>query len=202
MVRISSLLPSHEAISYISHIRGKIRVLKAQNLIGGATELFLCSSEGHELAVTADYTDVVFKFECFGIKVDYSLPRSCEKMLAVDKIDDWREVSFLFRFEWEEVAKPGEVPVGWEPFVRFRGKSERVPDAAIGIGVSMVGIIFEGVDQGAISGLIAINDSDPATLLFTKDVSEIKKLKDECDYVGVAEIEDWLLSIKKWIDQA
>jgi len=195
MVTTTIFLPNKEGFSYLGDIHGGVRLLQPSNLIGGATELLLVTENDFSVRLFVDYTDVVFKFECFSLMVDVSPAVTWLNAEEVAILSKWNAVKCLFRFEWERPALPGEVPEHWEQVVRHRGKRPGALDQITAICVSMVGVVFLNSAQDSTITSILIDDSDPATLRLCRIRDEIETFMAECECVELEKVQPWVLQL-------
>jgi len=190
MVALTTFLPNSQSFETLARLRGVISVLRP---IGRVTRLFLKADSDVSLSLSVDYLGVVFKFECFNLVVDESLPESFATAHQIAVISGWDTVKCIFRFEWERPALPGEVRVDREPIVRERGERKKIPDTASAVCVSMVGIAFwNAVRDQPIAAIVSDDDNDPGTLRVFEKSEEIAAAIEGAELVSADEAPRWV----------
>lgn len=199
MVTICSFLPDERGLLCLERLQGMVQVLHQSNLIGGANELLLVAENGYLVRLYVDYTDVVFKFECFGLMAEPLMSSPWQDAEKVGLFGNWQRIECLFRFEWERPALSGEVPPHWDQVVRHRGKRSDIPNVATAIGVSMVGLLFWDVEQGVPVASFVIDDEEPATLRLVDANGDLGGLLSECERVFIDDVSQWNALLGDWV---
>lgn len=195
MVNNSIFLPDADGFSCLDRLYGEVSIWAPSGFLDGVRELVLRSRDGFSAKLFSDYTDVVFKFECFGLKVEECLSPLPEEQKEIFSFKNIDVVRCFFRFEWERPALQGEVPRHWEQIVRRRGKRCHISTEATSICVSMVGIYFMDSSRGNSSLAIFNNDNDPATMLIYPPGEGLDALVAECECIDLVNVRDWIFSI-------
>jgi hypothetical protein len=197
MVALKSFLPDTQTFEALARLRGIVRVLRPANIVGGLTRLFLKADSDVSVSLSVDYHDVVFKFECFNLVVDESLPASFATAHQIAVISGWDTVKCIFPFEWQRSAVPGEVPVDWEQITRERGKRKKIPGTASAVCVSMIGIVFwNAVRDQPIAAIVSDDDNTPCSLRICEKPEEIAAAIDGAELVSADEAPRWVLQLE------
>jgi hypothetical protein len=182
-----SFLPDNSSIKCLGALLGRFQILTPTNLIGGPTELIITSSDGGTVRLVADYTDVSYKFECFGIFPESKILCNHEDDYLIHHLDSHCNIMLCLRFEWElEISSTAHHNSPEENPLRQRGKRKDVPDLATAACVSLVGIAFKNEKSNTFILAAFNSDEEPATLqLYNGD--EMKNLINECDVVSLSD---------------
>lgn len=191
------LLPGAQLLELLESLGRQLSVLEPQGQVGGIGRLLLKTAE-QCIEVYVDYSDVVFKFECFGLTWKPATSAGQLECSKVSRVDQPKSILLLCRFEWERTASPGEVPSGWDQIVRQRGKRSDFPIEANSVCVSVVGLAFVDPDDVTVTGMIAINDDDPMCLDFYEDTEKLQAIIESCEVVKLSAFDTWMSSVEAW----
>jgi hypothetical protein len=198
MVTTSTLLPDTRDFSLLANLRGSLTVSRQASGRPTSELLRVEAADASSVLLTIAWTDVVFKFEIFGVKIQ---PVSLAQQWQWEPIAAFRgtqTISCLFRFEWQRTARPGEVPPDWEQIVAARGPRSAVPDAATEIGASMVGLVFG--DELDVTRLLVMTESDvPGTFQILVGAEEIQRATADCEKVDLRDADRFSKGIAEWM---
>jgi hypothetical protein len=198
MVALTTFLPPSQSFDTLARLRGVVGVLRPANTIGGLTRLFLKADSDVSVSLSVDYRDVVFKFECFNMVVDESLPSSFATAHQIAVVSGWDTVKCIFPFEWRRSAVPGEVPVDREQITRERGERKDISSTASAVCVSMVGIAFwNTIRDQPIAAIVSDDDNVPGTLRICEKSEEITAAIDGAELVSADEAQRWVSQLEQ-----
>lgn len=199
MVAIKLLLPSAQDIDRLRRLRHPLRLYKSRDLLNSRhAALFLRGDkDDNSVKVTVEYADVVFKFEIFNLVLGDS-KSSLPVLGEMATLEGWDQVRCVIACQWLRPAIAQEVPSSLEKIVYQRGLRDEIPSTATAIGISMVGIVFHDAAQNSPIGMIFTDDSDPCSLLLSRNPDEIREFTSTCETVPLADFAEWWRDLEKW----
>ncbi len=198
MVAILALLPKQKDLNHLATMHETIQVFERKNLVAGASKILLEGKRGC-IAISTHSADLVSKFEIFTLTFDLSPSDIWSDPKEIARFEGWETIRCLFRFDWDREALSGEVPEDLEQSVSGRGRRTEVPDAAIAIGISMVGIAFCKAGNDVPVGSIMASDDMPATLAVFQTRESMESAMADCECVNLQNIPEWMDGLSDWI---
>lgn len=188
---IKLFLPENSELTLLEELKGTITVCQ-HNLVAGRNKpgtVLLKNGQGSILNLTIDYDDVVFKFECFSLRVSKCYGEDGEVEIFTWK--EWDKIKCCFRFEWEYPEYSSTSSSTNSEILRNDGKLQNIPPNIINAGATMTGIIFwNSFTNLPVSALVHdIYDTTDITLLTS--IEEIDAYMKSVDVVNLEDSKEW-----------
>lgn len=140
-MKILNLYPKKELLQQFADIEGQCEVYKRDSK-GPLTGFYICLNKNTMFSVNVAYTDVIFKFECFGLDFheagDFLPDKNYAKVCDIS----FKKIRAYSRFGWERPFLPEEENPYNSPTIIEEGRKRDVPASAIAACSSLVGVVF------------------------------------------------------------
>ena len=207
MVNSAIFLPAEDDLACLKNLHGHIRVLRrrfeSEVLDRRLNQVLIVADDGTTVCISSDYGDVVFKFECFFLKVFPCARESWSDTVEICELDEWDSIKCLFRFEYERPTANGEMPGTSGQVVGKFTKQSEIPGEATAIGGALVGIVFQNSVEECPVLSIANEDidcDDPTAIRVSKERQMIESITNSCESVAIADVPRWVAEVRRWLD--
>lgn len=183
--------PKKSEFELLAKLQGRIAIQERRTFPQfKPASIVLKDAQNNTFDLSVSWHDVVFKFECFALRITES-DREVEE---VYQFEGWDKIKCCFRSEWEYEEAPNETSLRPE-INRGDGKLQNIPSNFLNAGATLVGIVFwNSVANLPVCGVLHLfGDTNEVTIFSSKD--QLTSYMNETDVVDLEKAEEWCAEI-------
>jgi hypothetical protein len=184
-----NFLPNGKILNELSAIRPGPYFLDSKNSPKWV-KIFFQGKDDKWLSLEWDYFDVEFKFEVYGISIDY-IKEAPPGLFEAGVTPIFSDLRFLLGTDWTRPARPGEAPENFDQIMEESGTLSEVPDVAISAGTALRGVIFSN-DGMKPRLIVSIDETERYSLKSTVKPDEMDFLEKTYDVLTLSEVLAWI----------